>query len=75
MRETRKPILLETYTYRARGHYEPDDQAYVDAAELGQWRSRDPIEMLAAKLIEEGSLSRAELEHMQRRVDERIADA
>ena len=29
-----EPCLLETFTYRLRGHFEPDDQAYVDPAEL-----------------------------------------
>ena len=38
IRETRKPFLLETYTYRLRGHFEPDDQAYVDPAELAAWK-------------------------------------
>ncbi len=31
-----KPVFLETYTYRQRGHFEPDDQAYVDPAELAR---------------------------------------
>jgi pyruvate dehydrogenase E1 component alpha subunit len=34
VRKTRKPLLLETYTYRTRGHYEPDDLGYVDPKEL-----------------------------------------
>ena len=49
VRETRKPFLLETYTYRMRGHYEPDDQAYVDASEIAQWRTKDPIEAAKTK--------------------------
>ena len=40
IRETRQPILLETYTYRLRGHFEPDDQSYVNGAELARWRAR-----------------------------------
>lgn len=46
IRETGKPCLLETVTYRLRGHYEPDDQSYVDPAELAHWRERDPITLL-----------------------------
>jgi pyruvate dehydrogenase E1 component alpha subunit len=65
-------MLLETYTYRTRGHYEPDDQSYVDAKELAQWQQRDPIELLKNKLIERGSLSRANVEHMQRRAQDKI---
>lgn len=75
VRKTRKPILLETYTYRSRGHYEPDDQSYVDATELAQWQSRDPIELLKEKLIAQRSLTRVDVEGMQQRVDEMISDA
>jgi len=75
VRETRKPMLLETYTYRTRGHYEPDDQSYVDAKELAHWQQRDPIEQLKRKLIEQRSLTSADVERMQLRVQETIADA
>ena len=75
VRETRKPMLLETYTYRTRGHYEPDDQSYVDAKELAHWQQRDPIEQLKRKLIEQRSLTGADVERMQERVHETIADA
>ena len=50
IRATRQPYVLETYTYRTRGHVEPDDQSYVDKAELAGWLARDPIEQLARKL-------------------------
>ena len=55
IRETGKPFLLETYTYRQRGHFEPDDQSYVDPAELASWKARDPIGLLTAALLERGS--------------------
>jgi acetoin:2,6-dichlorophenolindophenol oxidoreductase subunit alpha len=75
VRSTGKPFLLENYTYRQRGHFEPDDQAYVDAAELAEWKSRDPIDSLRTRLVNEGGLSQAELEQMEQRVQARIADA
>ena len=76
VRDTRKPILLETYTYRTRGHYEPhDDQSYVDANELAQWKSRDPIELLKEKLIEQRSLTGADVDEMEQRAQQTIADA
>ena len=71
IRETRKPILLETYTYRTRGHYEPDDRAYVDPGELAQWQSRDPIEHLKRKL----EISGGDLAGIEQRVQEAMADA
>jgi TPP-dependent pyruvate/acetoin dehydrogenase alpha subunit len=65
VREKRKPFLLETYTYRMRGHYEPDDQAYVDAAEIAHWRTRDPIETAKTRLLDRNELTPAEFEAME----------
>ncbi len=48
------PQFLELRTYRLRGHFEPDDQAYVDGDELASWRSRDPITLLEQRLREQG---------------------
>jgi TPP-dependent pyruvate/acetoin dehydrogenase alpha subunit len=70
VREKRKPFLLETYTYRMRGHYEPDDQAYVDAAEIAQWRTKDPIETAKTRLLERKELTPAEFEAMELRARE-----
>ncbi len=75
IRATRKPNLLETYTYRLRGHYEPDDQKYVDAKELAAWQAKDPIERLSKKLLAEGSLSEAGMDAMRQRVQQAVANA
>jgi pyruvate dehydrogenase E1 component alpha subunit len=75
VRTSRKPFLLETQTYRLRGHYEPDDQAYVDAAELARWRARDPIALAAARLAGTGSLTDAGLRAMERDSRGRIEQA
>jgi len=75
IRATGKPFLLETYTYRLRGHFEPDDQAYVDADELATWRIRDPIMAQQQRLLARGEIVEADLSAMQRRVAEKIAHA
>ena len=75
IRETRKPILLETLTYRLRGHYEPDDQKYVDAQELAGWRAKDPIERMKKRLLDEGAVTAADIEAMQKRTQAAIAKA
>ncbi len=59
IRRTGRPFLLETLTYRTRGHYEPDDQSYVDPAELASWKARDPIEAEKKRLLAAGNLDEA----------------
>ncbi len=71
--ETGRPFLLETVSYRLRGHFEPGDMAYVDGAELASWQARDPVPVLRERLREAGSLSAADLAAMEARVARRIA--
>lgn len=69
------PHFLELTTYRQRGHFEPDDQSYVDAAELSSWRARDPIQRLERRLREDGRLGVDESACLHRRAQERIEQA
>lgn len=75
VRDTRRPVLLEVLTYRTRGHFEPDDQGYVDKAELAAWLARDPIALCRDRLISAGQLSPAADAELIARVDARIATA
>jgi pyruvate dehydrogenase E1 component alpha subunit len=72
VRSTRKPYFLETYTYRMRGHFEPDDQAYVPQAELEHWRARDPIALQSQRVRERGLLDETALIALKARVDESL---
>ena len=75
VRETQMPFLLETKTYRLRGHFEPDDQGYVDRAELASWKARDPIAALRARLLESGALTAEGAAAIEARVGERLDSA
>ncbi len=75
VRSSRRPYLLETWTYRTRGHFEPDDQAYVDQAEREAWLARDPIAMCRDRLVAAGSLSEAATAALAAKVTDRIAGA
>jgi pyruvate dehydrogenase E1 component alpha subunit len=66
--QTGKPFFLELSTYRLRGHFEPDDQAYVDAAELAAAKLRCPIVRLRDKLVGERVLGHGELAALEQRV-------
>ena len=75
VRATSKPFLLETYTYRTRGHYEPDDQFYVDKDELAAWKERDPILTLRNRLLQQELVTTSDLDNLEERVRDRIAVA
>ncbi len=75
IRATGQPQFLELVTYRLRGHFEPDDQTYVDPTELKHWQARDPIQMLRAWLLDNGHVDAATLDAMEHRCRARIADA
>jgi pyruvate dehydrogenase E1 component alpha subunit len=75
VRASRRPYLLETWTYRTRGHFEPDDQAYVDQAEREAWLARDPIAMCRDRLVAAGNLSEAAAAALAAKVTEHIAGA
>lgn len=70
---TGRPYLLETWTYRQRGHLEPDDNSHVDPAELDHWRALDPLPRQRARLLENGMLHErgviAAIAEAQRRID------
>lgn len=75
VRKNRKPYFLETYTYRLRGHMEPDTQEYVDKKELESWKQKDPVVTLEAKLIREGLMTADEADAIKLRVRKTIEEA
>ncbi len=72
IRDRGQPFLLETATYRLRGHFEPDDQAYVDAGELAAWQARDPIARLKAQLAARHGFTERDFAGLEARVAARI---
>jgi len=75
VRANRRPYLLETSTYRLRGHFEPDDQGYVDPGELDAWRKQDPLTRLRARLIGTGQAAESQLTALDGSIDARIEAA
>jgi hypothetical protein len=69
------PRFLELVTYRQRGHFEPDDQAYVDPAELARWKPLDPIARAAQRLLDEKVIASGELTHLRERARATVAAA
>ena len=70
-----RPRFLELVTYRLRGHFEPDDQAYVDVDELAHWQARDPLQGQADRLLAQGALDAEGLKQLREQAAARIETA
>lgn len=66
------PILLEMKTYRFAGHSRADTGPYRPDGELDEWLKRDPIEVYAAKVIEAGDLTPADVEALSQAAKDSI---
>jgi pyruvate dehydrogenase E1 component alpha subunit len=69
------PSLIEAKTYRFSGHSRADPATYRTPGELDEWKKRDPLDIAAAKLIEQGELTESELEEMKSVIKLRVAEA
>ncbi len=69
------PTLLEAVTYRYLGHSKSDANLYRTREEISMWRRRDPIQLFAAKLEEEGLLGENEWHELDREAKQRIEEA
>ncbi len=55
------PTLLESCTYRYKGHAKSDQNLYRTRDEIREWQKRDPIQSFAQLLINEGKLAQDEV--------------
>jgi pyruvate dehydrogenase E1 component alpha subunit len=75
-REERKPALLETITYRYRGHSVADaGKVYRTPEEIRSWRERDPITRYGLLLGERGIASGSDLDDIWQEVSTTVKDA
>jgi pyruvate dehydrogenase E1 component alpha subunit len=69
------PTIVECLTYRLRGHYVGDPEAYRKADEVAEWRDKDPIRRFARLLTESGALTQQDVERMVAAARERVEEA
>ncbi len=70
------PTLLECKTYRTRAHAEGmADTGYRSQEEVEHWKARDPIKLLAGRLLGEGTATDEELDAIDADVRSEIQDA
>jgi pyruvate dehydrogenase E1 component subunit alpha len=75
-RDERRPSLLETLTYRFRGHSVADaGKVYRTAEEVQSWRERDPITRYGLLLGERGIATSDDLDAVWQQVAVEVKDA
>jgi pyruvate dehydrogenase E1 component alpha subunit len=75
-RDERRPALIETMTYRWRGHSVADaGKVYRTPDEVEAWKERDPIARYAAILMDRGVLDEDALAQMKKDVSQEVSDA
>ncbi len=69
------PTLIESITYRYRGHSKSDRQLYRTREEVKAWMEKDPIPRFARRLIDAGMLTEEGAEALRQRAYEAIEAA
>ncbi|MCL5265427.1 MAG: pyruvate dehydrogenase (acetyl-transferring) E1 component subunit alpha [Chloroflexi bacterium] len=74
-RKESEPTLIETMTYRYRGHSMADPARYRSEAEVRWWRERDPILTLETKLKEQGMVTQEEMDDIEANVERVVEES
>jgi pyruvate dehydrogenase E1 component alpha subunit len=74
-REERLPTLLETVSYRLRGHSVVDPDRYRSKEELERARQHDPLNTFREQLLEAGLLDQAAAARLDDEVDREVNEA
>ena len=74
-RKGQGPTLIECKTYRHRGHFEGDPSVYKPKDEQAEWLKKDPIPRYRKFLQENAFATEDELDAVDRRVHEELAEA
>jgi pyruvate dehydrogenase E1 component alpha subunit len=66
------PVFLECRTYRFRAHSMYDPELYRERSEVEEWKHRDPLALLAARLRAVGAFDEADQARLEAEVAEEI---
>jgi TPP-dependent pyruvate/acetoin dehydrogenase alpha subunit len=69
------PTLLESVTYRWKGHSKSDKNLYRTREEIERWREQDPIAAFEAELLRRGTLAAADVEAVHGESRDAVRDA
>jgi len=74
-RKSEGPTLVECKTFRIRGHFEGDPQAYRPEGEVEEWKKKCPIEKLEAKLMEMKVLDKEKIGEIGANIKKELEEA
>jgi TPP-dependent pyruvate/acetoin dehydrogenase alpha subunit len=66
------PSLIESKTFRMKGHAEHDDAGYVPQELFDAWRKRDPIERFERHLLGQGFATAEDLSAIAEKIDKEL---
>jgi pyruvate dehydrogenase E1 component alpha subunit len=69
------PVFLECHTYRLLGHMVGDSEVYRTKEEVAEWRSRDPVQLLRAQLLANGTATAEAIATVETRIEELLQAA
>ncbi len=69
------PSIIEALCYRYRGHFEGDGEPYRTPDEVAEWKKKDPIPRFRKNLVEQGIISEAEADRIDREVADEVKAA
>ena len=76
VRKDKKPVLIESLTFRIRGHSLRDAQRYRPEGEAKKWlEDYCPIEKLKRHLKDSGKISNAEIDEIEKDIESEIDEA
>jgi pyruvate dehydrogenase E1 component alpha subunit len=74
-RDGKGPSLIESLTYRYKGHTILDQKGYRTKQEIEEWMRRDPIERFVQTVKRERALRAKDLQAIDAEVDDEVARA
>jgi len=77
-RKREGPTLIECRTYRWKGHVGPDCDiklGYREQKELDRWMKRCPVKRFEKKLVNEGVMTRRDVERITEKIDREVHEA
>lgn len=70
------PTFLDMATYRYHGHHVAEtDHSYRTREEIELWRGRDPLAILASRLLSEGAVEQATLDEIRATASAQVRDS